>query len=321
MKLLAPLSQEQIISTWGNKTQPLVSVTIITYNHELYIEQAIISVMAQVTNFPFEVIIHDDASTDNTQAIIKKYVQKYPQIIIPILQTENHWLGKGINATTTIVWPSAKGKYIAWLEGDDYWTDPYKLQKQVDFLEANPDFNICFHKVKVLKDTELVDDWITNPPAEVTTINHLIEFENYIRTPSVVFRNIALNFPSVFNATSICDYFLYVLLTQNGGKIKYFDDTMAVYRYGVGIHSNNTNENNTWSWAIMLYLISTCINVEYKTIFKQKYIETRHALKDFYYREASKDLEKLDRYISWKVILKLMFYKVKRKMFKGKIFN
>jgi glycosyltransferase involved in cell wall biosynthesis len=252
MKLLAPLSQEQIISTWGNKTQPLVSVTIITYNHELYIEQAIMGVMAQVTNFPFEVIIHDDASTDNTQAIIKKYVQKYPQIIIPILQTENHWLGKGINATTTIVWPSAKGKYIAWLEGDDYWTDPYKLQKQVDFLEANPSFSICSHRVTIMNEMDNNNSiYPTNIGTSEYDFSDFID-ANKVATCSLFFKSEYLyDIPKWFSKFEFGDWglILYVL-AQSKGKMKLIEDTMGVYRihhggiYGGKKHSVDGLINN-----------------------------------------------------------------------------
>jgi len=102
----------------------------------------------QKTTFAFEVLIHDDASTDGTADIIREYEKKYPDIIKPIYQTENQY-SKGIKNTLTYQFPRAKGKYIAFCEGDDYWTDPYKLQKQADFLEANPEYNLCSHRFKI----------------------------------------------------------------------------------------------------------------------------------------------------------------------------
>ena len=114
----------------------MVSVVCITYNHELFIEQAIQSILSQKTSFKFELIIHDDASPDNTQAIIKEYAEKYPSIIRPVLQKENQYSkGKGISQFYV---PLCRGKYYAYCEGDDYWVDPYKLQKQVEYLESNP---------------------------------------------------------------------------------------------------------------------------------------------------------------------------------------
>ena len=98
----------------------------------------------QKVNFPFEVLIHDDASTDNSQEIIRKYEQEYPHIFKSILQVENQY-SQGKKIWASIQFPRAQGKYIALCEGDDYWTDPNKLQKQVDFMEAHPDYSMCFH--------------------------------------------------------------------------------------------------------------------------------------------------------------------------------
>ena len=133
------------------KEKPLVSVCCITYNHELYIRQAINGFLMQKTSFPIEIIIHDDASSDNTARIIKEFADMYPDIIVPIYQTINQY-SLGIKPLQNIVWPIVRGKYIALCEGDDYWIDPLKLQKQVDFLEANPDYGLvhtsCQHTVK-----------------------------------------------------------------------------------------------------------------------------------------------------------------------------
>ncbi|NLD47019.1 MAG: glycosyltransferase [Clostridiaceae bacterium] len=128
---------------------PLVSVCCITYNHEKYIAEAIESFIMQKTDFPIEIIIHDDASTDNTANIIKGYEKKYPDIIKPILQEENQY-SQGKSPMRDFVIPFVEGKYIATCEGDDYWTDVEKLQKQVDFMENNKDYTMCFHKVEVV---------------------------------------------------------------------------------------------------------------------------------------------------------------------------
>lgn len=125
----------------NNDTKILVSIVCITYNHEAYIRQCLDGFMKQKTNFAFEVLIHDDASNDKTADIIREYEIKYPNIIRPIYQTENQY-SKGISIGKTFLYPRAQGKYIAECEGDDYWTDPFKLQKQVDFLEANEDYGM-----------------------------------------------------------------------------------------------------------------------------------------------------------------------------------
>lgn len=122
--------------------KPLVSIVTLAYNHGRYIRQCLDGFVMQVTDFPFEVIIHDDASTDDTAEILREYEQKYPDIIKPIYQKENQY-SKGIPIGATYLYPKAQGKYIAECEGDDWWTDSSKLQKQVDFLEAHPEYQMC----------------------------------------------------------------------------------------------------------------------------------------------------------------------------------
>src|SRR5215831_15832736 len=120
----------------------ILSVCVITYNHEEYIAEALEGVLKQVTDFPFEVVIGEDKSADRTREICESYAAKYPQIrILP--PEENMGMMKNFWRT----WKACQGKYIAYLEGDDYWTDPLKLQKQVDFLEANPGYSTCFHNI------------------------------------------------------------------------------------------------------------------------------------------------------------------------------
>lgn len=128
--------------------KPEVSIICNTYNQEKYIGQALDGFLMQKTDFPFEVLVHDDASTDGTDRIIKKYAEKHPDIIFPIYETENQW-SKGISISQELQYPRVRGKYIALCEGDDYWTDPQKLQKQYAAMEANPDCNMCAHGAMV----------------------------------------------------------------------------------------------------------------------------------------------------------------------------
>jgi len=127
----------------GNKyiNYPIVSVSCATYNHEKYIRKTLEGFLMQRTQFRFEILINDDASTDGTPNIVREYEHKYPDLIFPLYQKENQY-SKGIVISPTYNWPRARGKYIALCEGDDYWTDPLKLQKQVDFLENNPDYGL-----------------------------------------------------------------------------------------------------------------------------------------------------------------------------------
>jgi len=217
----------------AQSTRPVVSICCITYNQEEFICETIDSFLMQKTNFPIEIIIHDDASTDKTAEIIKKYEKIYPDIIKPIFQTENQH-SKGKKIFSNFVFLQAKGKYIALCEGDDYWTDPNKLQKQVDFLENNPDFSICFHKVSTLKDNKFEDEIHKNYYKEILKDREMFFIEdllndNFIATCSVVFQKKFNNFPEWYEYLTFGDWSLHILNAQFG-KIKYIDEIMAVYR-------------------------------------------------------------------------------------------
>ena len=188
----------------------IVSVCMITYNHENFIREAINGVLIQKTDFPIELIIGEDCSTDNTRKIVAEYALKYPDIIQPLLPEKN--LGMMKNSIETM--QAASGKYIALCEGDDYWTDPYKLQKQVDFLEANEDFAICFHKANVINDeTQLKifeqPDYCEN---RILSERDLLK-NNPIATASVVFHQKFINtIPSWYNKSPFGDYALYLII-------------------------------------------------------------------------------------------------------------
>lgn len=130
---------------------PLVSVIMLVYNHEKYLRQALEGVINQITNFQYEVIIHDDASCDRSKQIIQYYADRYPDRIIPIYQVENQY-SKGVNILLDYMFPQAKGKYLAFCEGDDFWIDPNKLQFQVDYLESpnNSDCVATYHNCKLV---------------------------------------------------------------------------------------------------------------------------------------------------------------------------
>jgi len=220
-------------------TKPLVSICSITYNHAAFIRQCLDGFIMQKTNFPIEVLIHDDASTDGTADIIREYEKKYPDIIKPIYQTENKY-SKGISISRTYNFPRIKGKYVAMCEGDDYWTDEYKLQKQVDFMEANEDFSICFHPVRVYSEEEkkFIENYTVPVVPEITDIKELAKW-NYINTLSVVYRYNKQVFDDLnnFPKLPVGDYLLHMLFAKYG-KIKKLSDTMAVYRL---------HQGGTWS--------------------------------------------------------------------------
>lgn len=146
------LTQEDIMKNWGvdNSDNPLVSIKCMTYNHENYIAQCIDGFLMQKTNFPFEILIHDDCSTDKTESIVREYEKRFPKIIKGIYETENQWQ-KGCGAHHTKIDAAIKGKYIALCEGDDYWIDENKLQMQVNVMETNPEVTICYCRVQTFE--------------------------------------------------------------------------------------------------------------------------------------------------------------------------
>jgi len=220
----------------------------------------------QKTDFPFVAIVHDDASTDNSAAIIREYEQKYPDIIHPIYETENLWR-KGDGSLTRIMNDTIEksgAKYIAVCEGDDYWTDPLKLQKQVDFMEAHPDFSVCFHPVMVLNQPtgEIAPDTLKDVPS-ITTIYELAEYSNYIHSPSVIYRydsEIDKKFQKL-GSVVVGDYLKHILYAEHG-KIKKLPDYMAVYRQGVGIWTgpNSDGNDNLFKWIIACAKLSSVLD-------------------------------------------------------------
>jgi glycosyltransferase involved in cell wall biosynthesis len=253
----------------------IVSACIITYNQEDYIRECLEGAVSQLVSFDYEIVIGDDCSTDNTFAICQEFALKYPKIVRLFPRKKN--LGMIGNWIKTI--EDSKGKYIALCEGDDYWTDPMKLQKQVDFLEANPEYVLCFHQVSILKtDGSIVDDFVTKVPNSYESIETLARLGNYIHTPSVVFRNVIKEFPFEFELSPIGDYFLYMMLAEHG-KLKYLDENMAVYRYNVGVISKMSGldiaNNNVTMYSCMLsYLRNE--NAKLIILDKQITVVTNH---------------------------------------------
>ena len=166
-------------------TTPLVSIVTLAFNHGRYLRQCLDGFVMQITDFTFEVIIHDDASTDDTAQIIREYEEKYPHIFRPIYQTENQY-SKGVAIGATYLYPAVRGKYICECEGDDWWTDPYKLQKQVDFMESHPDYSLCCTAYGSMR---VKDGFVKNEKGVETdiTLRQLMK-KNLIGTLTVMYR-------------------------------------------------------------------------------------------------------------------------------------
>lgn len=211
-----------------------VSICCVTYNHAQYIRQCLDGFLMQKTDFPIEILIHDDASTDGTQDIIREYEKKYPELIKPIYQSENQY-SKGVKISMTYNWPRAKGKYIATCEGDDYWTDPDKLQKQVDFMESHPDYVMCSHRFnQYIEDKKLLEeDQDKDFKGADYDLKNLIGGKWLTQTLTVMFRRSALDLQRFESYGMSMDIILlYELLSK--GKGYCLPDIMAVYRFHRG---------------------------------------------------------------------------------------
>jgi len=253
-------TEKEIMQAWNPADKTLVSVMCITFNHEHYIEQAIQGFLIQETDFPFEIIIHDDASTDKTAEIVREYANKYPEIIRPIFQNENQY-SQGKKATS-IVAPQCKGKYIAVCEGDDFWTDKEKLQIQVDFLEANPDYVISGHDAFIIDEewNHLKDSKLPNKHKRDYSGEDLIMNKAWILTMSWVYRNLIKDYVSERNMVKNGDNF-FVSIIGHYGKSKYHPEIKpAGYRvHSGGVWSRLSDQDkhdekiNTWFWMYRYY--------------------------------------------------------------------
>jgi glycosyltransferase involved in cell wall biosynthesis len=217
--------------------KPLVSVCIQTYQHVRFIRATIDGALMQKTTFPVEILIGEDESTDGTREICVEYANKHPDRIRLSLNERKNVIY--INGKPTGRWnflnniKRARGKYIALLPGDDYWTSPDKLQKQVDFLEKNTDYSLCFHRVHILEGTKFTESYIPQDRVGTTTIIELAR-KNYIHTCSCLYRNhFPASFPQFFFSVPFLDYVSHMFISQYG-KIMYFREKMAVYRVHEG---------------------------------------------------------------------------------------
>ena len=215
----------------------LVSICCITYNQEEYIRDALEGFVKQKTNFKYEILIHDDASTDKTADIIREYQEKYPDRIRPILQTENQY-SKGLTTVSgTWNFPRAVkngSRYIAMCEGDDYWIDENKLQSQVDYMEAHPECALAFHSAKVEVQGAAVTERMMRPYKKdrIVTPEEIIDKTSGYATASLMFRTAMVEeLPEFYNNAPIADIPLQ-LLAANMGYGYYMDKPMAVYRLG-----------------------------------------------------------------------------------------
>ncbi len=271
----------------SNTDDIMVSISCIAYNHGKYIRQCLESLVSQKTNFKYEILVHDDASTDDTPLIIKEFEEKYPEIIKPIYQTENQYTKvHSIGAVYQV--PRMKGKYAAVCEGDDFWNDPYKLQKQFDVMEKNPDCSICVHKVRdVFENGE--DSGSCHPNFEIKNSKIALKdflvmaskFSSYPFQTTSYFMRMDVKKESVFNPPSFAGKFgvgdvptmLFALMK---GNMYYIDEVMTSYRlqakgsWSSGIINDNKKKLNYLTKLVRGYKIfDECTNYEYHSEVKK----------------------------------------------------
>ena len=259
--------------------KPVISVYIITYNHAAFIAQAIESVLMQKHNYAWEILIGDDCSTDNTPEILKSYAEKYPQLIKLFLRPKN--IGYVKNTAELMV--AAKGKYVASLDGDDYWIDPLKLQKQVSFLETHPGFAICFHNLKIIQGTDEVNYTLHCSPdqKEVTGFEDIYRL-SYIHPASCVYRNGLITLPDwYYNECPINEWPVNIMNAEHG-KIEYLPDVMAVYRRHEGAYGTKDIAYRIKKVIVVIRLINKHYKGKYDTISTQSLIRCYNRLLDVY---------------------------------------
>lgn len=213
----------------------MVSVNCVTFQHKQYIRQALDSFLMQKTNFEFEILVHDDASTDGTGDILREYEKRYPGKVLPLIQTENQY-SQGIdNISGAFNFPRARGKYIFMCDGDDYWTSPDKMQKQVDYMEAHPDCTLCIHSARI----ELVGRALTEGQMRpycgnrVLTPEEIVDKSSGYAMSSMAFPSrIVKNLPDYYVDCPVGDTPIQMIAASEGYGY-YFDQPMSTYRVGV----------------------------------------------------------------------------------------
>ncbi|MEX0996571.1 MAG: glycosyltransferase [Flavobacteriaceae bacterium] len=259
-----------------SQLSPLVSVCIQTYNQVHYIKECLNGILMQQTTFPFEIILGEDDSSDGTLEICKAFSEKYPDKIRLFLRSCKDVIYINGNPTGRYNFienlKACKGKYIAICDGDDYWTDPLKLQKQVDFLEGNPEVAISFHRANLLKNHKFSLHQIPEP-FEQQPFNYieLLRHYNFISTASVVFRKPeAFNIPKWFYELPFGDLGLYKVIAGKN-KIQCINEVMSVYRlHSQGIYSGITKLNANKNYLKFYKIILPILNNEEQKVVKYK---------------------------------------------------
>ncbi|PLX87864.1 MAG: glycosyl transferase family 2 [Desulfuromonas sp.] len=295
-KPLTPMTEEEIMSTWVDKENVVVSVSCVSFNHEKYIKDALDGVLAQKTNFAFELLIHDDASTDSTQKIINEYSLKYANIVKPLLQKENIF-SKGRRPSLEN-FKRANGKYISLCDCDDYWINENKLQKQVDFLDQNEDFVIVGHDSLSIDSNQIVLNSSTLPERARRDFSgeDMIRLNCWLPTVSWVFRNVVdLNVPEIIHVRNADNF--YTSIMGFYGKSKFLEGNYSVYRRHEGGVWAKINDDLKLMYHVHTYIM---LSMYYLRMKKNKYFRY------FLQKAVSKAIKAL----SFRLLFKEFFIRV-----------
>jgi glycosyltransferase involved in cell wall biosynthesis len=257
--------------SWSEGTVPVVNIYCPAYNHESFIAETIESFLMQETCFPVQVLIHDDASSDSTVDIIRKYQKKFPYLFNTVFQKQNQ-LSKGVKPWVFMM-PLIRADFMAVCDGDDYWTDPTKLQKQVDFLEAHPGVAFCAHNAAARFSDGGMIPWFANEEGQgqfcgASAPPHEFTFDDYMKsnilpTVSLLFRNVlALSESESFLSAPLGDWFMIQLLLKQGTGA-YLPDTMAVYRvHDDGLHMSRSDMERKAIRLVQLHCFSAAVEFD-----------------------------------------------------------
>ena len=271
-----------------------VSVLCCAFNHEKYIEQCLNSILGQKTNFKFELLVHDDASTDKTAEIIRKYQKKYPEIVIPVFQEINQY-SKNVHISRTFLLPKARGKYIAICEGDDYWVDDSKLQVQVDLMEKHPEIDMCTNGAVKIKDGKIVGHITPSAVQKIFTPKEVIcGGGNMFATNSILYRKSMRDVTPRFIQYMEFDYSIQVWGSLRGG-ILYIPKIMSAYRvmsdgsWSMRMRANpNAYIGHLKKVEQMESILAEDIDVKYKDVVLEDLVSVRFSI-----LEAEGDYRKL----------------------------
>ncbi len=280
--------EKDIFSNWVNKDKVVVSVSVITFNHEKYIDKTIKSILNQKTNFRFEILIHDDASDDKTQKIIKKYTDIYPNLIFPIYQKENQYqlFKKNIAPINPplnyINFKRAKGEFIAMCDGDDYWEDDLKLEKQVNKMKEFPNINVSFHGLfinnhkKNIKFKKLISKKL-----KIYKTSKIIFFHHRLYTSTVTMmirKRLIKDLPEFYKKVPTEDFYLLIFGSLRGGAL-YIPEVLSVYNLYIP-NSWSTKKRNPYHYLYNVITLGKLMKfLNFRLIFPLTFVIIEFYLK------------------------------------------